>query len=402
MDTIKYLIVGNGITGLSAAEEIRKTDGKGSILMISMEEMHTYYRVKLSHYISKEFDRQSLLVHDAKWYDERQIDLLLSTAVEEIDFRNREVKTSKGSIKYQKLLLSNGSSPFVPPAKGQELEGVFSLRTINDLERIQNYFSDIQSVAVVGGGLLGLEAAWAIHELGKKVHIIEFAPFLMNRQLDEPLARELETMLVQAGMTMYLGAGASEILGDGKVQSIRLTDSRELDAQAILYSCGIRSNIRLFQGTPLNVERGVVVNSKLETSISEVYAAGDVAQINGMTLGLWTAGMAQGKVAGANMAGEYRPYELEMPSTLFQINDWKIFSTGKISGELETLESVIENGKLKLFFNKGILQGGVLMNHSQWMPFLKKAVKNEPDCHQWLNEKVTAVEILEQLKEQVN
>jgi len=327
---------------------------------------------------------------------------MLSTAVNEIDFQNREVKTQKGSLKYRKLLLANGSYPFVPPAKGQELEGVFSLRTMNDLERIQEYLAGVESVAVVGGGLLGLEAAWAIHELGKKVHIIEFAPYLMNRQLDEPLARELQNMLAEKDMTMYLGAGASEIMGDNKVQRILLTDSRELEAQAILYSCGIRSNIKLFQGTPLNVERGVVVNSRLETSIFDVYAAGDVAQTNGITLGLWTAGMAQGKIAGANMAGDDNIYDLEMPSTLFQINDWKIFSTGKVSGELETLESGLDNGKVKLFFNKGILQGGVLMNDSQWIPFLKKAVKKEPDCHRWVNGQISAVGILERLKEQMN
>lgn len=401
MEKTDYLIIGNGITGLSAAQEIRKHDGKGRILIISQEEIPTYYRVKLSHFISKEFERESLLVHDWKWYEDRQIELLLSNEVEQIDFSNKQVQSKKGTFQYEKLLLSNGSHPFVPPAKGLELEGVFTLRTVNDLERLQAYLSGVEKVAVVGGGILGLEAAWAIHELGKEVAIIEFAPFLMNRQLDEPISRDLEKMLSSNGFTMYLGAGASVISGDIKVEKIQLTDERVLTADAVLYSAGIRSNIDLFKGSPLSVERGVVVGSTFETSIADVYAAGDVAQINGITLGLWTAGMAQGKIAGANMAGQKEIYNLEMPSTVFQINDWRIFSTGKISGELSHIESNVEDGRLKLFFDKGRLQGGILLNNNKWMPTLKKVVKNEPDCAQWLDKQIKASDLLEVLKENI-
>src|SRR6056297_1545717 len=392
MEKFDYLIIGNGITGLSAAQEIRKRDGKGTIMMVSSEDLPTYYRVKLSHYISKTFERDSLLVHNWKWYEDRQIELMLSNEVEQIDFSNKHVQSKKGTIQYDKLMLANGSHPFIPPAKGLELEGVLSLRTLHDLEYIQSYLSGVEKVAVVGGGILGLEAAWAIHELGKEVAVIEYAPFLMNRQLDEPISRDLETMLSNNGFSMYLGAGASVISGDKKVEKLELTDGRVFQTDAVLYSYGIRSNTDLFIGTPLSIERGIVVDDKFESSITDVYAAGDVAQVNGITLGLWTAGMAQGKIAGANMAGENTSYQLEMPSTVFQINDWKIFSTGRISGELHTIESPIENGRLKLFFDNGCLQGGVLLNNNRWMPALKKAVKAEPDCKQWLDQRMKASE----------
>lgn len=398
MEKFDYLIIGNGITGLSAAEEIRKRDGKGRITMISNEDMPTYYRVKLSHYISKQFERESLLVHDWKWYEDRQIELVLSNAVEQVDFLNKTIKSEKGSFKYEKLMLANGSRPFIPPAKGLELEGVFSLRTINDLERIQKYLSTVDRVAVVGGGILGLEAAWAIHELGKEVSIIEYAPFLMNRQLDEPISRDLEKMLTKNGFSMYLGAGAAEIQGKDSVERVTLTDERIVETDAILYSCGIRSNTALFQGTPLEVERGVIVNENFKTSVNNVYAAGDVSQINGITLGLWTAGMAQGKIAGANMAGEKKNYDLEMPSTVFQINDWKIFSTGIISDKLTSLESTLDQGRMKLFFEKGYLKGGILLDNTKRMMELKKQVKQTPDCSDFLAKGIQADALMDELK----
>lgn len=397
MEKVKYLIIGNGITGLSAAEQIRKIDSKGSMLIISQEDLPTYYRVKLSHYISKTFERDSLLVHDLKWYEDRNIELSLSNRVQEIDFNNKRVITKTGSVSYEKLLLANGSSPFMPPAKGQEKEGVFSLRTVQDLEKIQAYLANVNEVAIVGGGLLGLEAAWAVHELGKKVSIIEFAPFLMNRQLDEPLSQELKKMLQDNNFEINLGVGAATIKGAKKVESIELTDGRQLNCKAILYSCGIRSNTGLFNNTSLKVERGVVVNNKFETSIQDVYAAGDVAQTNGITLGLWTAGMAQGKIAGANMAGEPSEYVLEMPSTIFQVNNWRIFSTGKIANEMESIESPVEKGKLKLFFENGVLRGGVLINHNKLMASLKALVKQEPQCQTYLEKGISALDMINEL-----
>lgn len=398
MENIKYLIIGNGITGLSAAEEIRKADPDGRIVICSEETISTYYRVKLSHFISKVFEEKELLLHDDNWYEDRNIELFLDKRVEKIDFSSKTVFASDLELRYEKLLLANGSHPFIPPAEGQEKEGVFSLRSIKDLETIQAYLSNVEKVAVVGGGILGLEVVQSVHALGKKVQVIEFAPYLMARQLDEKLSKEFEEKLEAEGIEMYLGAGAKVIEGDGHVEKVRLSDGREVETQAMIFSCGIRSNIGLFKDTPLKTERAVVVNNRLETSIRDVYAAGDVAQIDGFTLGLWTAGMAQGKVAGKNMAGLNAEYTLEMPSTMFQFNDEKIFSTGKIGNDFVTVETEIDKGKMKLFFDDGKLVGGVLINNAKYIMPLKKFVKAEVDCSALFEKELSAVEIMEALK----
>ena len=398
MENIKYLIIGNGITGLSAAEEIRKADPDGRIVICSEETISTYYRVKLSHFISKVFEEKELLLHDDNWYEDRNIELFLDKHVDKIDFSSKTVFTSDLEFRYEKLLLANGSHPFIPPAEGQEKEGVFSLRSIKDLETIQAYLSNVEKVAVVGGGILGLEVVQSVHALGKKVQVIEFAPYLMARQLDEKLSKEFEKKLEAEGIEMYLGTGAKVIEGKGHVEKVRLSDGREVETQAMIFSCGIRSNIGLFKDTALKTERAVVVNNRLETSIQDVYAAGDVAQIDGFTLGLWTAGMAQGKVAGKNMAGLNAEYTLEMPSTMFQFNDEKIFSTGKIGNDFVTVETEIDKGKMKLFFDDGKLVGGVLINNAKYIMPLKKFVKAEVDCSSLLEKELSAVEIMEALK----
>ena len=183
MDKCEYLIVGNGIAGLAAAREIRKNDETGSITMVSSEPYLTYYRVKLTEYLSKDFQDEELLVNKEKWYEDKNINVIVNKIVEEIDTEGNKIKIDDGSeIQYNKLLLAMGSRPFIPPIAGKYKNGVLALRTLKDLRYIQNYFSNCQTITIIGGGLLGLEAAYSAKKLNKKVNIIEFSPYLLNRQ----------------------------------------------------------------------------------------------------------------------------------------------------------------------------------------------------------------------------
>lgn len=396
-----YVIIGNGIAGLSAAEEIRKNDGDGRIIIISGEEYLTYNRVKLSHYISKEnYALEDLIVKGENWYKDRNIEVLLNTRVVKIDDENKVVVTNKdnqNNINYDKLLIANGSKPFIPPVRGVDKEGVFTLRTIDDLKKIQRYLKKCSSVSVIGGGLLGLEAAWALKEAGKKVNVIEFFPYLLPRQLDEELGEYLRTGLEKDGLNFYLEAAAEEIQGDGKVKGIRLKDGRIIDSDAVLVSTGIRSNIKIAEDTGLKVERGILVDKYMKTNINDIYAAGDIAQFNGIVLGLWSAAIAQGKIAGLNMTGTKKEYKMPKPATTLLIGNTKMFSVGNVDKADKDIKIQGQDHLHKLFLSDGKLIGGALIGDIKRMLALKKAVNENIDLADMINKGVSPEEILNSL-----
>ncbi|WP_432662010.1 FAD-dependent oxidoreductase [Wukongibacter baidiensis] len=394
-----YVIIGNGIAGLSAAEEIRKNDNDGRIIIISGEEYLTYNRIKLSHYINKEsYTIKDLLINDEKWYKDRNIEVLLNTRVTSIDTEAKEVIIdSECKIKYDKLLISNGSTPFIPPITGVEKEGVFTLRTINDLKEIQRYLKKCETVSVIGGGLLGLEAAWALKESGKKVNIIEFFPHLLPRQLDEELGRYLQGELEKEGLNFYFDAAAQEIQGHKNVQSIKLKDGRIIESDAILVSTGVRSNIKIAEGTDLNVERGIIVDKYMKTNLEDIYAAGDIAQFNGLVMALWSSAMNQGKIAASNMTGYEKGYKMPKPATTLIIGNTKMFSVGKIDNAERDIKIQGPKCLHKLFIDNGKLTGGVLTRDIRKMLALKNTVNESKDISEMLEKDIAPEEILNNL-----
>lgn len=384
---MNYIIIGNGIAGLSAAEEIRKNDDLGKIILISGEEYLTYNRVKLSHFISREdYALKDLLVHDTNWYKDRKIEVLLNTKVISIDTKLKKVITdNKGAFKYDKLLIANGSSPFIPPISGVDKKGVFTLRTVDNLKEVQEYMKNINTVSVVGGGLLGLEAAWSLNKLGKKVNIIEFAPYLLPRQLDEEIGRYLQQQLEKEGLNFYFNAAAEEFQGDKSLKGIKFKDGRIVESDLALISTGVRSNITIAEGTDIKVERGIIVDEHMSTNIEDVYAAGDIAQFDGMVLGLWSAATDQGKVAGANMLGNRQEYKMPKPATTLLIGDIKMFSVGNVNDGEKEIKIQNENYFHKLFLDNGKLIGGVLTGDIKKMIALKKAVNENRNLSEILD-----------------
>lgn len=372
-----YLIIGNGIAGLSATEEIRKKDSDASILIVSSEKPSTYWRTRLSDLISKDFNDDDLYVKKEPWYSERHIDEKLQTAVDRLDTDKNIAYLSNGEeIEYGKVLLATGARPFIPPIKNVDSKGVFAIRTIDDLMNFKDYVKDKEKVVVIGGGILGLEAAYSALLLGKEVTVIESFDYLLSRQLDQDLSEKLEKALNEMGIKTYTGKFTEEILvEDGSVKGIRLSDGCEIPADAIMVQAGVRSNIDLAKNSGLEVDRGIMVDDNLQTKKENVFAAGDCAQIGDFTIGLWTSSQEMGRIAGHNMTGSDEQYEKPKPFSTLMIGDTKIFSAGLSSGEgIEEIKAEKDGNIYKLFKKDGQYVGGILWRDIKYQNDVKDVV----------------------------
>lgn len=372
-----YLIIGNGIAGLSATEEIRKKDADAKILIVSAEKPSTYWRTRLSDLISKEFNDDDIYVKKEPWYSERHIDERLQTAVDKLDLdRNVAVLSDGEEIEYAKALLATGAHPFVPPIKNISSDGVFAIRTIDDLMNFKYYVNGKDKVVVIGGGILGLEAAYSAKLLGKKVTVIESFDYLLSRQLDQDLSQKLESTLNDMGISTYTGKNTSEILSkDGKVIGVKLDDGSTIDADAIMVQAGVRSNVEVAKNSGLEVDRGIIVDDTLQTEKENVFAAGDCAQIGNFTIGLWTSSQEMGKIAGHNMTGSNECYEKPKPFSTLMIGDTKIFSAGITSGEgIEEISSEKDGNIYKLFKMSDQYVGGILWGDIKYQNYVKNIV----------------------------
>ena len=372
-----YLIIGNGIAGLSAAEEIRKNDEKGSILIVSDEKENTYWRTRLSELIAQDFTDEEILVKKESWYKDKNIEVKLDTHAEKIDNDKKEVTLACGTVlEYGKLLIATGAHAFVPPIKNADAEGVFAIRSANDLKEFKNYLADKKKLIIIGGGILGLEAANSINKLDIEITIVEAFDYLLARQLDKDLSKKLEKSLNEAGMKTLTGVTSDEILiKDGKVCGLRLSDGTELEADAIMIQAGVRSNLDVAKDSGLETDRGILVGENLQVEGEDIYVAGDVAQIGNFSIGLWTASMEMGKIAGANMTGDNKLYEKPKPFSTLILENVKLFSAGQNSGEgIEEVKK--ENGDkiYKLFKNGDKFVGGILWNDISYQTCVKNIV----------------------------
>lgn len=372
-----YLIIGNGISGLSAAEEIRKNDPKGSILIVSDEHSLTYWRTRLSELIEKDYTDEEILVKKENWYQEKNIEVKLDTHIEKIDKENKKAIGKDGAeYEYGKLLIATGSHAFVPPIKNADAEGVFAIRSSDDLKHFKEYLNDKKKLIIIGGGILGLEAANSISHLGIEITIVEAFDYLLARQLDKDLSQKLEKALNEMGMKTLTGKFSEEILvKDGKVCGLKLTDGTELVADAIMIQAGVRANIEIATNSNIPTDRGILVGENLQVENEDIYAAGDVAQIGNFSIGLWTASMEMGKIAGANMTGDNKLYEQPKPFSTLMLGDIKLFSAGQNAGDgIEEVKKEDGEKIYKLFKNGDNFVGGILWGDIKFQMDVKKIV----------------------------
>ncbi len=299
------VVVGNGMVGHRFCEKLIESDkaGKYRVVTFCEEARAAYDRVGLTQFFAHR-DAEKLMLANQDWYRENGIELHVGDCVENIDRRRKVVRSRKGEeITYDIVVAATGSYPFVPPVPGIGKTGVFVYRTIEDLEQIISYAGKSRVAAVIGGGLLGLEAAKAAYDLGMQTHVVEFAPRLMPRQIDALGSEVLVNELEKLGVQVHLAKGTKEVVGDSRVAGILFEDGEGLDCEMIIVSAGIRPRDELARECGLDVgERGgVVVDDQLRTSDPDIYAIGEVALHQGMVYGLVAPGYEMAEVVAANL-----------------------------------------------------------------------------------------------------
>lgn len=381
----KYIIIGNGIAGHSAALQIRKRDKEGSILIISKEPHYTYYRLKLTEMIANPLEDKDIFLMSEQIAKDEHIDVLLAKGVEEIRTKDKMIRLEDGEEwGYDKLLIATGSVPFIPKTEGQDKENVISLRTLDDLQYMKSHFADAETLVVIGGGLLGLEAAYALQGKGKQVHVVEMAPWLLPRQLDEPTSALLTQRLKDKGLVIHTGTSVAEILGDAKVTGVRLQTGEEIHADGVLFNIGVRPVTDLAKQTGLAVDKGILVDGQMQTNVEDVYAAGDCIEYHGMCFGLWTQSNAQGKVAGSNMAGDELVYERPKLFSNLKLGDITLFSSGDVQNYDEMREYQVDVANFKkFFFRDGKPLGAILFGDTKSMGMVNKVIDGDVPFEQY-------------------
>lgn len=386
-----FIIIGNGAAGTTACEEIRKRNKACSIEIISTENVIGYNRPMLTKGILSEVDPINFFIKPFDWYKENNIDLTLGVTVKEIKKDSKELVLDNGETrKYDKLILATGAEAFIPPIKGTEQEGVFAIRSLEGVNRLQEFLKQVRKAVVIGGGILGLEAAWELKKAGKDVTVIELSPSLMNRQLDERGSELLRAATEKAGIRVITNTGIEEISGDGKATGVKLVDGTVVNGELVVCSTGVRQNIGLAAAIGIETGRSIKVNDKMETSAEGIYACGDCAEYNGVNFAIWGQAVEMGKAAGINAVGDEYKYEAFIPSNAFSGMGTSLFAVGdngkdpaKVYKTFEVYDGA-KNTYEKLYFVNNRFTGGILIGDVSKSAKLLEGYKNQDPITKFL------------------
>lgn len=378
----KYVILGGGIAAVSAAEAIRRRDETGSIVMISAEDYLPINRPMLTKdLVTVEQEPETLSVHGQEWYDEQKIELHLGKCATALDPENKTVACDSGeSFAYDKLIYATGAECFVPPFEGHDKPGVLTIRHLTDSRELQERMETAKKAVVIGGGVLGLEAASELMRAGIEVTVLEATPQIIGRQVDAETAAILKKQMEAMHVACFEGVSIAGIEGKGQANGVRLADGRVFPADFVVVSCGNRANVQAAKAAGVNVERSIVVNERMETNVKDIYACGDCAQFDGINYQLWQEASGQGRVAGANAAGERITYANQPLGLSLEGFGTSLFAIGdpgkKTDVPYETVEvcDSVRNRHEKYWFYGNLLHGAALVGAPEKVADISQAV----------------------------
>jgi nitrite reductase (NADH) large subunit len=354
----KLVLIGNGMAGMRTIDELFKlAPDKYDITVFGAEPHGNYNRIMLSPVLAGDKTIKDIITHDIEWYERHGIKLYTNTTVTEIDRANKRVKAGKSlSVPYDKLILATGSNPFILPIPGHDLEGVISFRDINDVNEMIKTAQTHQKAVVIGGGLLGLEAANGLRIQGMDVTVVHRSESLMNMQLDFAAAALMQTELEATGLRFLMGYDTQALLGEQRVEKVRFSTGEEVDADLVVMAVGVRPNIQLAKEAGIMCERGILVDDTLQTYTPNIYAVGECVQHRNLTFGLVAPLFEQAKVCANHLAEMGIAHYLTAPTaTKLKVTGINLFSAGDFIGD-EDSESLIYADPARYVYKKLVLK----------------------------------------------
>ena len=377
-----FLILGGGPGAHYAADAIRQRNASATIRIITAESHLPYNRPMLTKVLLQDLAGDRLAIESRSWYDERRIEFQFGTTVESVDTAAKKVLTDKGEFVYDKLIYALGARCFVAPIPGSDKPHVISIRSIADCEKVQELVTKgARKAVVIGGGVMGLESGWDLKKGGLDVTVLETAPGLLPKQLDDAASAMLQASCEKAGVHVITGAKITEITDDAVV----LADGTRCEAQLVIMSTGMRGNIAVGQAAGLEMGNLIRIDAHCATSAPDVWACGDCTEFNGAPQGFWSQAAETGRAAGANAAGEpvtFRPYGSALAINAMDTSIFALGTNGKagpgvLEADLRTVEIRDDQRGCyeKYFFRKSRLAGVILIGDTSKMTSMTKAIE---------------------------
>ena len=365
-----FVILGGGPAAKSAAEAIRARNATATVTIITQESHLPYNRPMLTKGIVRDFGYNGLAMEGPEWYEKNDINFVPNTVVVKADTAAKAVALrfedgSEGKLKYDKLIYALGAYCFVPPIKGADLDHVVSVRSISDTDRVKKIIAERKAsrAVCIGGGVMGLEGAWGLKEGGLEVTVLETAPGLLPRQLDDVASEMLKELCIEAGVDIVTGAKIAEITENAVV----LEDGTEYEAQLVIMSTGMRPYTKVAEDSGIAVDKWVTADSKLQTNIADVYTAGDCCSVNGQPQAFWAQAVETGRIAGANAAGDSIEYKPIGSSLVMEVCGTSVFALGTNGKDpdrkfrSEQIKDDLKKTYSKYYYDHGKLVGTILI-----------------------------------------
>ena len=388
---MQYVIIGSSAAGISAIEAIRTKDKTSKIIVISDEKNPLYSRCLISYLLAGTIDEKKIWYRPGSFFKDNKVEALLGIRAEKINAVKKEITLSnKEKLKFDKLLIATGASPKLEDIPGIDKKGVFPLRTIEHTIEIQSMLDKVKSVAVLGGGLIGLRAAYALKNRGKDVSVFVKSGSILSQIIDKDAAGLMQKRIEEKGIKIFTGVAAKEIIGAKSVNGVTFEDGSKHDCELVIIGKGVSPNIEIAKDSGIKTNWGILANEYLRTGVEDIFTAGDVSETNDIALeegsinAIWPAACEQGRIAGLNMTGESETYEGSLAMNSIEFFGLPVISVGITRPKSDKYKEIVKKDTSKNIYKKivlkdGIIRGVIFVNSIENIGIIGALIRNKAD-----------------------